>query len=199
MGHSEATRESAYGWVVVAAGMLITLVIYGIVASLAVFFKPLLQSFQWSRGQTSLIWAGNWVTFGVLSLLIGPLTDRFGARRTMLVGGSLFSLGILFSSQATSLWHLFLPFGMLGAVGRAAMWTPLAATVMSGFYAMAGVGMALGGLLGGILYDAIDSYQLSFVISLIAGVGAALIATTLQPPTGSSLREHKGIEDLAPA
>ncbi len=92
MSQPAAKEKFSYGWVVVFAGMFITLVIYGIVASLAVFFKPLLQSFQWSRGQTSLIWAGNWVTFGVLSLLIGPLTDRFGARRTMLVGGSLFSL-----------------------------------------------------------------------------------------------------------
>ncbi|MFQ5657843.1 MAG: MFS transporter, partial [Candidatus Methylomirabilales bacterium] len=74
------------------------------------------------------------------------------------------------------------------------------ATVMSGFYATAGLGMALGGLLGGILYDATDVYQLSFTISLIGGVGAALIATTLQPPHRSLLGEHGGIEEKpAPA
>jgi len=74
------------------------------------------------------------------------------------------------------------------------------ATVMSGFYATVGLGMALGGLLGGIFYDATDSYQLSFTISLVAGVGAALIATTLQPPHHPWVVEHGTIEERpAPA
>ncbi|MCZ6625687.1 MAG: MFS transporter [Deltaproteobacteria bacterium] len=140
---TEGKRESSYGWVVVASGLIITLIIYGIIASMAVFFKPLLQSFQWSRGQTSLIWAANWVTFGVLSLFIGPLTDRFGARRMMLAGGCLFSLGIFFSSRATSLWHLFFFFGMLGSVGRAAVWTPLVATVTRWFERRRGLALGL--------------------------------------------------------
>jgi len=55
MNQSAGKGEFSYGWVVVFAGMLITLIIYGIVASLAVFFKPLLQSFQWGRG-ASLAW-----------------------------------------------------------------------------------------------------------------------------------------------
>ncbi|MFQ5846095.1 MAG: MFS transporter [Candidatus Methylomirabilales bacterium] len=143
MSQPRGKREFSYGWVVVFAGMIITLVIYGIIASLAVFFKPLVQSFQWSRAQTSLIWAGNWVTFGVLSLVIGPLTDRFGARRTMLAGGCIFSLGILLSSQATSLWHLFFLFGMLGSAGRAATWTPLVATVTRWFERRRGLALGL--------------------------------------------------------
>jgi len=76
-------RESSYGWVVVVAGFIITMIVYGITSSLAVFFKPLVQSFQWDRGQTSLIWAANWMTFSVLAIIIGPLIDRFGARKTM--------------------------------------------------------------------------------------------------------------------
>jgi MFS family permease len=45
--------------------------------------------------------------------------------------------------------------------------------------------MALGGLLAGILYDISGSYRLSFAISVIGGVGASIIAMTLQPPTRS--------------
>ena len=89
---NEEMRGSSYGWVVVVTGFIITMVVYGINYSLAVLFKPLLQSFQWGRGQTSLIWATNWMTFSVLALLIGPLTDRFGARKTMFAGSFLFSL-----------------------------------------------------------------------------------------------------------
>ena len=143
MEKSEMRRENSYGWVVVVAGFIITMIVYGINYSLAVLFKPLLQSFQWGRGQTSLIWAANWMTFSVLALLIGPLTDRFGARKTMLAGSFLFSLGILFSSQATSLLHLLFLFGMLGSVGLVSTLMPLAVTVIRWFDKRQGLALGL--------------------------------------------------------
>ena len=143
MNESERERKFSYGWVVVVAGFFITLMIYGISSSLAVFFKPLVQSFQWSRGQTSLIWSINFLTFSVLALLVGPLTDHIGARRTMLAGGCLFSLGILFSSRATSLWHLFILFGMLGSVGRVSTVMPLVVTVARWFDKRQGLALGL--------------------------------------------------------
>ncbi len=143
MNKSDGKWISSYGWVVVGAGAAITLIIYGINYSFAVFFKPLLQSFQWSRGQTSFIWAVNWMTFSVLTLLIGPLTDRFGARRTMMAGSFLFSLGILFSSRATSLLHLSLLFGMLGSVGFASTLLPLVVTVARWFDRRQGLALGL--------------------------------------------------------
>ena len=139
----ERKWKFSYGWVVVAAGFIITLIVHGITFSIGVFFKPLVQSFQWSRGQASLIWATTWVTFSVLALLVGPLTDRFGARRTMLAGGCLFSLGILFSSRATSLWHLFILFGMLGSVGRVSTVMPLVVTVARWFDKRQGLALGL--------------------------------------------------------
>jgi MFS family permease len=143
MEKSERRRENSYGWVVVVAGFIITMIVYGINYSLAVLFKPLLQSFQWGRGQTSLIWAVNWMTFSVLALIIGPLTDRFGARKTMFAGSFLFSLGILFSSQATSLLHLLFLFGMLGSVGLISTLMPLAVTIIRWFDQRQGLALGL--------------------------------------------------------
>ncbi len=68
------------------------------------------------------------------------------------------------------------------------------ATVMGGLYAIAGLGLALGGLLAGVIYDITGGYQLSFAISVIGGVGAALIAMTLQPPDRSLMEKHGGVE-----
>ncbi len=140
---SEGKWESSYGWVVVGAGFIITMIVYGINFSLAVFFKPFMQSFSWGRGQTSLIFAGSSVTFSLLSLFIGPLTDRFGARIIMLTGTCIFSLGILLSSQATSLWHLFLFYGMLGSVGLVSTMLPLAVTVTRWFDQRQGLALGL--------------------------------------------------------
>jgi MFS family permease len=143
MSKSFKERESSYGWVVVVTGFIITMIVYGITSSLAVFFKPLVQSFQWGRGQISLIWAANWLTFGVLAIIIGPLIDRFGARKTMFTGACLFSLGILLSSQATSLWHLFLLFGMLGSVGLVSTLMPLVVTVTRWFDQRQGLALGM--------------------------------------------------------
>ena len=46
MAKPETRRKISYGWVVVVAGFIITMIVYGINYSLAVLFKPLLQSFQ---------------------------------------------------------------------------------------------------------------------------------------------------------
>lgn len=127
---SEEKRKLSYGWVVVFAGFIITMIVYGTNYSLAVFFKPLVQNFEWGRGQTSFIWAANWATFSVLAIFIGPLIDRFGARKTMFVGGCLFCLGIFLTSQATSLLHFSLLFGMLGSVGLVSTVMPLVVTVL---------------------------------------------------------------------
>ena len=143
MKKSGRKLKSSYGWVVVVAGFFITLMIWGINTSLGVFFKPLVQSFQWSRGQTSLIWSINFLTFGVLALPVGPFTDRFGARKIMLIGGCLFCLGIIFSSQATSLWHLFILFGMLGSIGFVSTVFPLVVTVARWFDKRQGLAIGL--------------------------------------------------------
>jgi MFS family permease len=135
--------ESSYGWVVVVTGFIITMIVYGITSSLAVFFKPLVQSFQWGRGQTSLIWAANWLTFSVLAIVIGPLIDRFGARKTMFAGACLFGLGILLSSQATSLWHLFSLFRMLGSVGLVSTLMLLVVTVTRWFDQRQGLALGM--------------------------------------------------------
>ncbi len=67
------------------------------------------------------------------------------------------------------------------------------ATLMGSFYAAGGLGMTLGGLLGGVFYDVFGSYHVSFAISLMGGVGAAIVAMTLQPPNRSFVEGHKKI------
>jgi MFS family permease len=143
MDVSERKTDASYGWVVVGAGLIITMIVFGINFSLAVFFKPLLQSFDWGRGQTSLIWAANWVAFAVLAILIGPLTDRFGARKTMFTGVCLFSVAILFPSRASSLLHLSLLFGVVGSIGFVSTLVPLVVTITRWFAQRQGLALGL--------------------------------------------------------
>ena len=67
-----------YGWIMVFAGLWVTLVIFGVVNSFSVFFKPLAHEFGWDRGLISLAYSLSWVIFGCLSIAAGRLVDRYG-------------------------------------------------------------------------------------------------------------------------
>jgi MFS family permease len=85
----------------------------------------------------------NWITFGLASLTCGALSDRFGSRRVMLVGGVLFAIGTLLMSQMQTLWHLYLFFGVILAIGRSAAGVPLTALVTKWFVRNQGLALAI--------------------------------------------------------
>ena len=210
MEESERKLKFSYGWVVVGAGLIITMIIFGINFSFAVLFKPLLQTFQWGRGQTALIWAVNWMTFSVVALFIGPLTDRFGARRTMLVGSSLFSVGILFSSQAASLLHLSLLFGVLGSVGFVSTLMPLVVTVTRWFDQRQGLalGMAQSFNTGTLVISPLAAWlsinygwqQVFLVLGILALVTVVPLTFFIREPKGifSTVPQEHRVSDSSP-
>src|SRR5262249_57987319 len=77
------------------------------------------------------------------TMLFGALSDRCGARRTMIGGGLIFIAGTLLLSQIQSLWQLYFSFGVLLALGRAAAGVPLMALVTKWFVRNQGLALAL--------------------------------------------------------
>src|SRR5262245_24106834 len=132
-----------YGWVIVFAGLILSLIMFGVVDSFGVMFKPISEQFGWDRGTISAASMVNWIAFGLGTLLFGTLSDRFGSRRIMILGGVIFVAGTLLLSRIQSLWQLYLYFGILLAVGRAAAGVPLMALVTKWFTRNQGLALAL--------------------------------------------------------
>lgn len=137
------SRGFFYGWVIVFAGLLLTLTMYGIIESFAILFKPIALDFRWERGAVSMASMVNWLTFGAASLVCGVLCDRFGSRRVMLAGSILFVGGTLLMSRIQSLWQLYFFFGVLLAIGRSATGVPLTVLVTKWFSRNQGLALAL--------------------------------------------------------
>jgi MFS family permease len=119
--------------------------------SFGVFFSPVLEEFGWTRAATSGGFSLTWAFTGLLSIVVGRLNDKFGPRLIMTIAGFVVGLGYLFMSQLSSIWQLYLFYGLI-SIGMSAVLVPTLSTVARWFVKMrafmtgvvlAGTGIAL--------------------------------------------------------
>ena len=140
-----------YGYVIVAAALFMSIVMWGARHSFGVFFAPVLDEFGWTRAATSGGFSLTWVFTGFLSIVVGRLNDKFGPRLIMTFAGFEVGLGYLLMSQLSSIWQLYLFYGLI-SIGMSAVLVPTLSTVARWFVKMrafmtgivlAGTGIAL--------------------------------------------------------
>ena len=139
-----------YGYIVVAAAIFIMVVVFGVYTAFGIFFKPMLAEFGWTRAMTSGAFSLSWIMHGLLSIVMGGLNDRFGPRIVLTLCGLLLGLGYLLMSQISTVWQLYLFYGVIIGTGMASSWVPLMSTVARWFVArrsmMTGIVMSGGGI-----------------------------------------------------
>ena len=122
-----------YGNIVVVAAFFIMAAMSGLHFAFGVFFKPMLNEFGWTRAITSGAISLNMITQGFLGIVMGGLTDRFGPRVVLTICGFLLGLGYLLVSQTSTLWQLYLFYGVIAATGMSGAIVPLVTTVARWF------------------------------------------------------------------
>lgn len=127
------TQQTAYGWVIVAAGALMTCVAFGAVFSLAVFLQPMAEATGWSRAGISGAMTLVFLAMGVGGFAWGTLSDRIGARPVVLAGSVLLVLGLVLASRAGSLLEFQLAYGLLVGVAAGSFFPPFMAVVSNWF------------------------------------------------------------------
>jgi MFS family permease len=104
-----------YGLVVLA--FLHLAVTRGIRGAFSVFYVALLEAFGWSRGLTAGALSLGAIFEGLSFPFVGFLTDHFGGRATLVLGGFVLALGLGLSATISSLWELYLWVGLVTALG----------------------------------------------------------------------------------
>lgn len=132
---SETKTTFFYGYVIVAAALCLSTMLWGARFSFSVFFAPVLDEFGWSRATTAGGFSLSWVFTGFLSILVGKLNDRLGPRMIMAVAGCLVGLGYLLMSTLNSVWQLYLFYGVI-SIGMSAVLVPVLSTVAKWFVKM---------------------------------------------------------------
>ena len=132
------------------------------------------------------------VVLASLLMLAGSSADRWGRRRTLQAGLSLFTAGSLLCSLAPSLGWL-IAFRMVQAVGGS-MLTPVAMSIIRNVFddpreraqaiglwgATVGVSIALGPVLGGVLVQSVG-WRSIFWVNIPIGLSAIALAARVVP------------------
>lgn len=148
------TMKLFYGWIIVGVGIVVSCVGMGTMMSLGVFLQPMSQAMGWSREGISLAAVINFLCMGAGSLFWGSLSDRFGTRAVVLMGGILLGAGVIAASEATTLLQFQLLFGVAVGLAVGSFYAPLTASVTRWFtsnrslaVALVSAGLAMGTLL----------------------------------------------------
>ena len=106
-----------YGYIVMAGCFAIQATGVGAWVTFGVFFKALLFEFGWSRATISGAPSTAFLLAGLLGIFVGRLNDRFGPRLIMAATGSFFGLGLLLMSQLSTVWQLYVFYGVVVGIG----------------------------------------------------------------------------------
>lgn len=139
--------DGGYGWIAVSAAFASHFIAFGVIYSFTVFFPSILEDFGRGRGWTASIAsiaAGLMLGVGGLT---GKLSDRFGPRPVIAAGGVLIGSGLLLTSIASHILHVYLAYGLILGVGVSCAFVPSVATVGQWFEKRRGLatGIAVSG------------------------------------------------------
>ena len=130
---SGAEPRLFYGYIVVAVAFCIMVLTNGTRLSFGIFFKPVLTEFGWTRTMTSGAFSLAMIVHGLVSIVMGGLTDRLGPRIVLTLCGFILGLGYLLMSQVNAVWQLYLFYGLITGIGTSGFWVPIMSTVARWF------------------------------------------------------------------
>lgn len=104
------------GWVLLGASLVLALSL-GIRHGFGLFLPPMSAEFGWGREVFAFAIALQNLIWGLTQPFTGALADRFGAKRTVIVGGILYAIGLGCMGLADSPLSLSLSAGLLIGIG----------------------------------------------------------------------------------
>ena len=123
---------------------------YGLSDSYGVFVNPWINDFEWTRATISGAYSLSFVLIGVLGIVMGLITDRYGPRVALSICGVCLGVGFILMSKMHTNWQLFLFYGLIFGTGMSGFWAPLLSVISRWFIGKRGMmtGIVISG--GGI-------------------------------------------------
>ena len=175
-----------FGWYIVAGGFVLNAILGGLMFhAFGLYVVEFVEEFGWSRTALSIAFSIQMVEAGLLGPIQGWVLDKYGPRRIMLVGITIFGIGFFMLSQINTLTEFYIAFivialgmgvgSMMGVAVAVVNWfnrkRALATAIMT-------IGFAFGGFLQPGVAWALENIgwrETSFISGLLVlGVGLPL-------------------------
>lgn len=147
-----------YSWIMVGISIGVLIIIGIQFYSFGVFIKPMTADLNWDRGILSVGYSIMVLVAGPFGLVVGRLSDKYGPRPLVTIGGLFTGAGFLLTSLISSLWQLYLIWGILIGIGSVLCLLPVMAIVPRWFTKKRGIamgfvmaGMGIGGVISPLL------------------------------------------------
>lgn len=103
-------------WLVVLGAVLVQICL-GSIYTWSLFNQPLIDKFGWDQSAIILTFSITVAMFAFSTIFAGKLQNKIGPKKVAILGGLLLGIGLILSSKATSLFELYIYFGVIGGTG----------------------------------------------------------------------------------
>jgi MFS family permease len=132
---ASAPRINYYGWTIVAALGVTTIVSYGVSQYLiGVLVEPIARELGWNKAAINGAYSSTVLVSGLLGFAVGRLLDRFGARAIMSTGSVVLGVALLLLSRMHTLPQFYLIWGAGIGLGTALTYYPVSFTVVANWF-----------------------------------------------------------------
>lgn len=178
-----------YGWIIVGAGFLISVIGMGTRYSFGVFFKSMETDFGMTRGMVSGLFSLYMVISCIIAVLSGWAIDRKGPRKVVLLMGVFTGLSLVLTSLVHASWLLLFTYSLLLGMGTGPTFGLANTTTSRWFVKKRGFSLGItasGGGVGAIVFAPFATYLISdfdwrtafIVIGVLSGlilIGVSLL------------------------
>jgi MFS family permease len=165
---SQSASKVFYGWIVVFFAVFAIAVTNGVaLGGMPFFYRSFIEEFKWNRTTIATAGSALLVSRGLIGPFAGPLWDRYGPKRFMVISAAVIGVALVFGSQIGAPPHFYLMVLIMSVGVTFGGMGPGAFLASSWFTARRGVAMgivAMGTSLGGMIFSPI-------LAGLIAGYG----------------------------
>lgn len=148
-------------WFIFTSAWIIIFLVASI-AIFSVFSEPMTKLHGWSSADYNLAYSLYTLIFAIVAIFAGMITDRYGVKWLMYIGGLLFGLGWFLTASVTTIPMLYVTFSLIAGSGAGMMYNSALVTAMRWF-------PDKGGKISGLLLSsaAIGPFILSPIAAMI--------------------------------
>jgi MFS family permease len=200
LASAHSTPESPYAWTRLLAS-LVLMTISGVgMYAVAVALPAVQAEFGVTRSDASLPYAATLIGFGLGGILMGRISDRFGAMVPILIGAVGLGLGFTAAGASSGLWQFALAQLMIGLLGTSSAFAPLVADTSMWFTRRRGIAVAIcasGNYLGGAVWPPVLQHYFDVIGWRATFTGVGLFCAATMIPLALMLRRKPPVLDLS--